>query len=349
MGFPILESFDYYASTSATIGLLSKWSNQSGGGGPAIIAGRFGGQALRMTDGTGATSNIRRVYSTPHSDFSIGFAFRFNSGPTAFGNGPILRLESAAVSQMSVYLDGNGGSGTIVRVYRGLGTTQLIASPAGQFTQSAWGFLQVFGKIDQTVGWVELWINGIFIARFDGDTAALAGTTMDGIILACVDHSGSGNAMDFDDLYVADDFVNYGQCRFECPRPVADTAQKQFVPSTVGTNFDDVDDVTFVITDYVDGTNVNDHDLYELGDLSTNPLVIHAVKPITCMAKTDAGNRQGATVLDSAGTQSTGAGLVLSNDPFIYEGPALLLNPNGSVAWTKATVDALKLGPKVAV
>lgn len=349
MGFPILESFDYYASTSVNTGLLSRWSNQSGGGGPSLIAGRFGGQALRMTDGTGATSFIRRQYvSSPHSNFSIGFAWRHNSAGTAFGNGGIVRLESAAATQLSIYADGNGGLGTVIRVYRGLGTTLLVQATT-LIAQSAWNYISINGVINQTAGWVELRINGDLQGRFDGDTAALAGITMDGILLGCVDHSGSGNAQDFDDLFVADVSTNFGACRFECPRPSADTADKDFTRSTGADNFALVDDATFSATDYVESGVLNDYDLYELTNLSSNPQTIHAVKPIVCAIRTDAGIRKLAAVLDSGGTLNTSADINILNDYLIFDGQTLLTNPNGGGVWTGGAVDALKLGPKVSV
>lgn len=350
MGFRILESFDYYNTSALNTGIQVNWSNQSGGGGYNTVAGRFGGQGCRMTDAVGATSNMRRLnYGAAHSDFSVGFAWRYNSGGSAFGNAPIARLEYANSAQLSIYADGNAGGGVIFRVYRGLGATLLCTSAPGLLTQATWGYIQIFGKIHQTLGWVELWINGVFQQRFDGDTAAAAGVEMDGFLVGCIDHSGSGNAQDFDDMYVADDFQNYGQCTFEVPRPSADTADKDFTRSTGADNYALVDEAIVATADYVESGVLNDYDLYELSNLSSNPAIIHAVKPVYVASKTDVGDRRVAMVLSSNGTLDTSASQVITNDPVIYQGQTLLLNPDGNIAWTKAAVDALKLGPKVAL
>lgn len=346
MGFPIIEGFDLYASTAGDVGLLNRWTNLSAGGGPSIIAGRFGGQALRMSDGTGDTSFVRRAYAGAHSAFSIGMAIRGNSLAN-LGNNAFVRIESASGTQLSLYMD--GGANRKIRVYRGLGTTLIVDCPPAVITNATWSYVTVRGLIDQTVGWVELTVDGAFIGRFDGDTAALAGSTMDGILLTCPDHSGSGNTVDFDDLYVADVSTDYGQCRIETLRPTADTAQKDFTPSTAGTNFDDVDDATFAAADYVGSSTLNHYDLYDLANLSSNPALIHAVKPLMCGLKTDAGGRMAACVIDSNTTLNTSGNLLLTNTNKIFDGQALLLDPSGGGAWTGARVDGIKLGPKVAV
>lgn len=343
MGFPIIDGFDRYNGIGSQVGLQSVWQN-AGNGGFSMVAGRFGGQALAIQDGTGLTSFLRRAYTTPHSDFSIGFAFRDPDG-TAFSNQSILRIEFAAGTQMSLYLESATG---IYRLYRGLGTTQLIASPA-VFTIGVWQYIQVIGTINQTTGWVELYVNGVLMGRFDGDTAALAGVQMDGILFSAPDRSGSGNLVNFDDVYVADDNTNYGQCRIETLAPTSDTAQKDFTPSTAGTNFDDVDDATFSSADYVEGNTVNQYDLYNVADLSSNAATVHAVKALYSAQKTDAGNRRSAIVIKSDTTENQSSNASLTNDPFIYQGQTLLVDPHDSAPWTQAKVNALQIGPKVAV
>lgn len=343
MAFPIIEGFDRYNGTGSQVGIQAVWQNV-GSGSFSMGTGRFGGQCLNMADGTGNTSFIRRAYTTPHSDFSIGFAFKDASG-SAFSNQSVFRIESATGTQMSLYLE----SGTqIWRVYRGLGTTQLIAS--GPIWQPVvWSYVQLIGKIDQTVGWVEFYVDGNIIGRFDGDTAALAGTTMDGVLFSAPDRTGSGSTVQFDDFYVADNNTNYGQCRIETLAPTSDTAQKNFTPSTAGTNFDDVDDATFNTTDYVESSTVNHLDLYNLADLSSTPATIHAVRAFYAAQKTDAGNRRSAIVIRSNVTDNTSADASLSNDPFIYAAQTLLVDPQDSAPWNAAKVNALLMGPKVSV
>lgn len=343
MGFKILEGFDLYNGVGANFGLFSRWLNLSGGGSRSFIAGRFGGQALRMTDATGDTSIIRRAYAGAHSAFSIGFALREND-IVNLGNQPFFRMELAGATQMSLYLD--GGTGT-VRVYRGLGTTVLVTSAVGAFTDDTYNYYELRGLLDQAVGWVELYINGVLIGRYDGDTCALAGTTMDGVLLQTGDHVGSGNSCDFDDLYVADESTRFGECRIETLRPMADTAQKQFTPQTGPSNYTNVDDPTFATADYVESSTAGHVDLYELADLSNTPETIHAVKPVISAWKTDAGGRLAATVIDSGGSQSTSGDIALSNDSSVYDGQTLTTDPQGGAAWTPARVNALKLGPKV--
>lgn len=343
MDFPLIEGFDLYNGTGGNFGLTSTWRNDSSGGGISLVAGRYGGQALNMTDGQGSNSHIRRFGWANNSAFSIGFAFRQNHFGNQ-GNQNFFRLEDSFNTQLSLYLD--AGTGTL-RLYRGLGSAILIASPVNAMQNATWGYIECFGNLDQAAGHVELWLNGVQLGVFDGDTAGHSSVVYNGCLLQAMDGSGSGNQSQFDDLFIGNAAQRVGECRIETLRPMADTAQKQFVPSTAGSNFDDVDDATFNSADYVDGLNVNDMDLYEIVDLSTTPAAIHAVQANVLAWRTDAGSRKLATVIDSGGTQVQSSDLLLIPDSKIYEGPSRDVNPNGGAAWTPAAVNALKLGMKV--
>lgn len=347
MAFRIIDGFDSYNGAGTATGVTSRWTDSSTGGTRSIISGRFGGQALRMTDGSGSTGLIRRPTGVAHSTFSIGLAMRAFNRDLLGNSQPLIQLESGGALQLALHLQG-GTTGT-VRVHRGLNATPLLFTSGDVWSESTWFYIEFYGLLDQVAGWFEIYVNGLFLGRYDGDTCALAGSTMNGVALNMPDHTNSGNTMDYDDFFLADVATRFGECRVETLRPTADTVQKQFTPSTAGTNFDDVDDVVISSTDYVESGTVGDLDLYELGDLSSVPTTIHAVGTIVSAWNSDVTSRQVATVIDSGGVQDTSPNIPTIADVKIYNGQLLTVNPNGGAAWTAAAVNALKLGPKVAV
>jgi hypothetical protein len=118
--------------------------------------------------------------------------------------------------------------------------------------------------------------------------------------------------------------------------------------SSGSTHYTLVDEVPAVGTDYVESATVGNMDIYQMGNMSNTPVSIKAVVVAAHMMKDDAGTRAGALVVKSSSTESVGSdiapGTSLSKYTRIVE-----LDPNGSVAWTKAAVDAIQVGVKVTV
>jgi hypothetical protein len=100
-------------------------------------------------------------------------------------------------------------------------------------------------------------------------------------------------------------------------------------------------DVTFVA-----GTNVNDTDLYELGDLPITSLAIIGVVTKVYIKKSDAGSRSGQILLKSGATQVTGPDTVLGTT-YTYLSRADGVDPATGAAWTPGAVNALQVGQKV--
>jgi hypothetical protein len=101
-------------------------------------------------------------------------------------------------------------------------------------------------------------------------------------------------------------------------------------------------------TDYVQGSNVGDTDRYDFTNLSSIPATIDAVQVVAFAQKTDAATRAIALQVKSGATISDGANLSLAVGYQRFE-RLLTSDPNGSIAWTGANVNALQGGPKIAV
>lgn len=340
----LLEGFDLYNGSGADgAGLLASWQRPGTTGTVSMVAGRFGGQAVQMRDGVGNTSLIRRTFGIANSAFSLGFAFRQTNFP-GVTNDTVLLIEMAGSTQLSVGLDCVTGS---VIVYRGNGTTALITSAAGLMSSGTYAYVELFGTIHQTTGTLDLYVNGAFIGNYTGDTAALGNITYDGIAIRGQDGTGATSNTEFDDMFMTDTAARVGECKVETLRPVADTADKAWTASSGSDNYAMVDEAQVSLADYVTGAAVNDLDLYELANLATTPLTVHAVKAKVFAGKTDAQTRKIATVIRSNATDSQSADFALAPQSVGFNAAPLPLDPDGAVAWTAAKVNALKAGVKV--
>lgn len=341
MAFPVIDGFDLYNSTAAaTGGLYAAWTNTSSGGTVSLIAGRFGGQAVRMSDGTGNFASVR-IPTGNMSGFAVGVAYRIATLATIGSPAIVQLMDSAFAAQLTINVNASGQ----VLVYRG--ATNLITGTLSTILATAWNYIELVGTIADSGGTLELWVNGALHGTFTGDTKNTANAGMDYIQIQAADGSGGGTNSDFDDLYVSDSATRIGERRVEVLRPSADTAQKDFVPSTGTNNAAMVDDTTVLTTDYVQGGTVGNLDLYDLGDMATTPLSIDAVQLVAFALKTDATTRAFALVADLAGTQTVSTDKTLNATIARYTS-TMLTKPGGG-AWDSAALNALKAGPKVTV
>jgi len=166
-------------------------------------------------------------------------------------------------------------------------------------------------------------------------------------------HGTSGGATPtYDDLYICDgtggtnnDFL--GDCRVDTLYPTSDGNYSQFTPSTGSSHFALVDETTPNTTDYNDGATVGDRDSYGMGNLAAlTSQTVYGVQVNAAIVKDDAGAKSAATFVRSSATDGDGAGVALGTSQ-AYVSQVFETNPNGSVAWTETTVNAMEAGVKV--
>jgi hypothetical protein len=218
------------------------------------------------------------------------------------------------------------------------------------FNDLGWHHIEVEAKYNNT-GSLKVWIDGILqINTGSVDTFNSGTPATTNIAVASVP-----NTMTFliDDLVIWDeigtDFVlaPMGEHRILTRYPSADTAQKQFTASTGTDNYAMVDDAGMHDGDttYVQSTTIGHEDLYDVTDMGVTPLSIFAVAVNTRAKKTDTGAVTMKNHLKSGATDSAGAAAVLSGSYAQYA-DYYGKDPNGTIAWTAAAVDAAQIGFK---
>lgn len=308
-------------------------------------AGRRGGKALSLTSG----GSWLRVGLTPQSEFYIHTALYVDP---AFSSGAILRFREDTSVHLIIWLGANGA----IYVYRGSTSPSnlLYTTPSPVVPTSAYVSLQFRVVISDTVGVVQLKVNGestLTIDLTNIDTRNSGTGVINNIEI------GSSNAQTplidsyYDDVVIWDTSgsVNntwLGDLRVDSYMPTADGDSATMTPSSGTDHYALVDEVPALGADYVYSATVGALDLFQMADMAHTPETVHAVIPVAQMYKSDAGAREVALSVKSGATSSDGSNTVLATGSLKYS-RVIESDPNGSVPWTKAAVDALQVGVKV--
>ena len=198
-------------------------------------------------------------------------------------------------------------------------------------------------------GTCQVYVDGVLALDIDGDFQAGAGEFMTVLLMG-----GDGGTVSpgntFDDLIIREDGVSFpallGAHRIHTLLPSADTAQADWT----GT-YADIDDPLGAFADgdttYISTTTLNGKSEFAVGDLPVSPTTVHAMQTSIVAKKTDA-NAKGVTAYVKHST-SIGSGTEFSAADSVYGAQIDIheLNPNGSVAWTETTINAMLLGVEI--
>jgi|SRR5579863_967145 len=307
---------------------------------------------------TGANSvQLYGVLTTPLSAAFIGMALDIDPSPgSAYGvylwnsvtqNPNISAFHcQIAVSlnpvngQISVYRDGTGGGPV-------LGQTGNNA-----FTNNTGFYLEIGVVVATgTSGSVVVKVNGTTVLNITGVNTSQDGNAIFDTIQVGggVGSVNGGNGCLTDHMYICDStggsFNTFlGPIQVYTLFPSAAGASTQYTPLS-GTNVSQVQETAMDSdTTYNFDSTIGDEDLFTIQTLPVNVAPL-AVQVTGAYRQDSGGTRAMANLLDSSGTVSTGTSIVL-NTVYTYQHDVYTLNPNGSVAWTRATVDAAQIGYK---
>ena len=320
-----MESFDNYNSTNNP--------NSAGGGyssypsGNVYATGRFGvGQCLDVSN---ATIKYPVNGGSTTDQLSWGQAFKVASlnheAVTLWSGGSIagqLRINTSGAFEF----------------WRGDFSALLGTSAAGLVNTLSWNYIEMEWVKSATVGVAKVYLNGVLVLNLTNvNTGTLA-----------VDALSTYWPQEYwiDDLYVTNTSTRLGEIRIDTIRPTADTADKDWTPSAGTDNYAMVDEATFSTTDYLSSTTVGDKDYYALGDLSFEPANIYAVRLLTLAKKDDATTRTFRGNIKSSSSEANGTTRGLGTS-YTFYGDIFPTDPNGSIAWTQASINSLQAGIEV--
>lgn len=323
------------------------------------------GRAFHLTEAS--SRHPTRKLATPLAEGGFGVAVNATTPSNAAASILSLRENSgsgyaSATKHISVVRNTATGQ---LEIRRGEGNGTLLATSTDSVPTGSWNHYGVEYKIDDTTGYVRVYVNGA-----DTPTVEFTGDTRNGGTLGTVTHIGfayyhsTQRVMDWflfdtatsDPLNAVDGVL--GDVRVEDLGPIGNGAANQWVGSD-GNSTDNYllvdDDAT--TTDYVGSATSGQQDLYALEDVLAAPaggsIEVFAVQLDVLHAKSDAGTALPllGVLRDADGTVATetlAAPASISTAYTWTRGSVRTLDPDG-VAWTEATVNALQAGVEVGV
>lgn len=283
------------------------------------------------------------IYSLPAAltSMAVGVSlktdgFGNNSGSSGF-NG--LRFYSSANTVANDLLVAFTATGAI-QVSRGFTTsTVVLGTSAPVLSTGTWFHLGVELVRHASAGSINVYVDGVSVLSLTG-----INTNADSVDR--IGFAANFQSLVIDDYYICNTNAWLGEARVSPLPPTADTAQKDFTPSTGSSNYACVDEQPPNTTDYVSSTTVGAKDLYDITDLSYTPLNILGVKVSMYASKDEITTRTVRPIIKSGGTSSNGTTQALSStNKFLSS--IWAVDPNTSAAWTKSGVDALQVGMEI--
>jgi hypothetical protein len=334
----LMEGFDLYNGTGAAPGVQGSWNLTSEGFGSGgthnLFSGSLGGQRYAMSTAYSYTNSITRSLASSTNQLSLGIRISVSTITllSAPGSSSIAIFQLMAGASVIAYF-GINNVGQIEFEYNGTRYTTA--------TQQIYVDQEVYVEIevDGVGGTASLYVNDILQISATGGM-----TAVDTVQLKTSVGNSDGNSKFyyFDDFYVISGSTRLHEQRILVLHPNADTATKEWTPSTGTTNYTCVNDILMESTTYVSAPSSGVADEYDLEDLTIPAAAINGVQITSYTYKSDSGVCLVQQGVDSGGTISMSADLAPSQTGTISHTP-FVLDPNGNIPWTQASVDALKL------
>ncbi len=332
-----IDGFDHYVTADIT----KKWTSVAGSTTINASGGRRGGGSLRVG---GNTAIVTKTYAASAS-WVIGFGFTSTGVATSTN---ICSLLDAGTVQVQIRLNVDGTLSVQRNGTNVTGGTSVLALSAGTYYYIEWKV-----TIADSIGAnsCKVRVNGVdwITVTAAQDLKNTANASANQVTLGT---STTPGTVDYDDHYVCDqsgstnnDFL--GDVRVDTIFPTSDGNYTAFTPSTGSSHFALVDEATPNTTDYNDGAAVNDRDSYGMGNLAAlTSQTVYGVQVNAAILKDDAGAKSAGTMVRSASTDGDGASVALGTSQ-TYISQIYETDPNGSIAWTESSVNAMEAGVKV--
>lgn len=215
-------------------------------------------------------------------------------------------------------------------------------SAAGLIAPNTYYHVELQANLNAS-GSATLFIDGEQVATGTGDFK-------EGNTLSTYWLGGLSSGLTFDDWVIqADGSAEpslLGTHRIHSLLPNANTAQADFTGA-----FGDVDDALGTTHDgdttKISSATLNDKSEFAMTDLTGTPATVYAVQSTIVASKTDAGSKAVTPYIVSNAVRADGVEFNPSNGAYLYTDDIHELNPDGSVAWTSTTVNAILMGVEV--
>ena len=333
------ESFDWVDANQ-------RYANGDSG----TTSGRYGGLAW-YHPGEGV-SYITLPPMDNQSTWIVGCAMRLSAPYTADAdaqyytgapNGyPIIGFLDNGTLQMHIQTDHRGQ--LIAR------QGAVIKGGGGMFLPNRWTYIEV-KVFFSAVGFVEVRQDGVLVASAYGFNNGLSSHFYANQI-QFANPSVQGVGYTLDDIYVCDglggSFNDYlGEIRYDTARPIAPGAHTDFVSSTFGLNWQNVDETTpDNDTSYNSSGTVTAMDTFPIATLATTATPL-AVSLNSVATKDTFGGHQIKNVVRQGSTDYVPGVAHTIGSTYNCFSDLLTTQPDGAGGWTVAALNAAQFGVKI--
>jgi hypothetical protein len=270
----------------------------------------------------------------------IRFHVNVNVAMSASVTGQMFRLKSGEAGQALFQLDFDGTAGNALEYWNGSAFVELAGETV---TFSVARFkIDIQFKMDDSAGYVRVYVNDTLIHEMTGDTIFTAATTLDTIELSspCVVGLGSGQ-YDFSGLIIADEDTR--SMVFHQGQATANGADTAWTGVYTDVTKLDRNDNTFIES----GTAAQ-LETYVMDDVHTD-LAAYVPRAVVLSTRTRRGatgpqNMQG--VVRQSGSDFTTSNISGINTAYGTRQAVMGTNPATSAAWTIAEINAAEFGVK---
>jgi hypothetical protein len=333
MAFELIEGFDLVGSNADLIAKGFSYTDGTLGG----ATGKFGGAgySLATNDDQVLSKNVAFIeYNTLSCWFKTG---------TLTASHNIMGLENfpsgADPSNNTQSYVATDASGRVVLLSGGV--TRATSVATGVIHPSTWHHIELRTQLNN-LGSAAVYVDGLLVLESLAADFYVGANSSSPILY------GNPSVNIFDDvvLQTSDSALPpvLGPHKIHTLLPNADTAQADWTGS-----YTDVDD-PFGSSDadatYISTATLNNKSEFSLGDLPESPATIHAVQSVIEARKTDAGTKGVTQHIDSNGTEEAGTEFAAA-ETYGMHTALHPLNPDGGVAWTEASINALLIGVEI--
>lgn len=337
--------------------MASEWTTV-GQGSLVSTTVRTGLWALGFVGTTACKKQV--AAANEHATFEIGFGSYRNGTPNTTC---VFYSDSGATTHITLVIGTN-----LIEVRRGTtsgsiitqAVTGLTASYVGTVASSLWNHIELKITLHDTLGVVQVWLNGTLIISLVGDATNTVDTKNSGTKTVLDSYgfsitSGSGGNNFVDDVFLLNGATDtpditspLGDRRVLTLYPNADGTNKALtgVGTVVGTGagtYQNVDDgATPNDTDYNEGATGLDTYGFQDATIVDSTAIVDGVMFVHRSAKSDVGTKYFKPTLRAAGTnyQLAGQGLAAA---FAYYKSLYRRSPDAT-NWSVAKVNALEAG-----
>lgn len=343
---PIIHAISFDDATADSEGYaMYGFTDNTTYGNLARQTGRYGGYAMGVADVGTIDRSVRLPCRSESMEWTVGFDFYWvtqtETDPRGFFD--LLDTNGARMFRVALAADGS------LKFYRGNGAT-LIGTTSTLTVTSTWYHIEFQLRMNDTTGLLTVKVNGVQEINVTSTDTLEAGVTLPAAWLWGSFGSGANHRQKrMDNLIIQNELNWMGEIYAEPLTLSADTADKDWGRSTGSDNYALIDETVMSLTDYIDSGTPGDLDLYTLSNMASNPTSIKFVQTMTAARMAEIGLRTYRSRLKSSASFGNGTerGVVDTTNVPRCHFERFLLDPNGSVAWTKTSVDALTAGLEV--